>query len=246
MILRRALCFVALATALTSSTRSHAADKDACIESAERAQHLRNDQHLVAARDALRICAQPDCPAIVAQDCTQWLGQVEASVPTLRARAFDAMGAPLDDVHVTIDGAPLSNARGAASEVDPGLHALHFEHPGFEPLSSTVTVRTGERDRVVSVTMRPLPPPPSHTNPAVYVFAGAGVLALGSFVYFGLSGRADEHTMKTTCAPYCSGSSVDTLRAKYIIADVSLVVALLSGGAATWFALAHPANDARP
>jgi hypothetical protein len=71
-----------------------------------------------------------------------------------------------------------------------------------------------------------------------WIFGGVGVLALGSFGYFGLSGKSLDNELERECAPRCSSDRVDHVRTQYIVADVSLGVGLVSLALATYFFLA--------
>jgi hypothetical protein len=72
---------------------------------------------------------------------------------------------------------------------------------------------------------------------AAWVLGGVGAAALGSFVGFALSGRAKENDMMSSCAPYCSQQDEDTMRRRYLVADISLGVSLVSLGAAAYLVL---------
>ena len=74
---------------------------------------------------------------------------------------------------------------------------------------------------------------------ASYVLGGLSLAALGSFTYFGLSGRGMERALSDECSPRCSDARVDSVRTQYVIADVSLGIAVVSLGIATVLALTH-------
>src|SRR5262249_25551731 len=117
-----------------------------------------------------------------------------------------------------------------------------------------VTLHEGEKNRLVLVTF-PLPTPPVEKHAprppsppafeeerpiptASWLLGGLGVLALGSYGTFGalgLSERSENH-----CDTGCSSSQKKDVDAKLQIADISLGVAVVALGAATWFYLARP------
>src|SRR5271156_3625369 len=70
---------------------ARADEKAACIAASEDAQQLKLDGKLTLARARLLGCARAECPAIVRQDCAQWIAEVDAALPTvvLGARADD-------------------------------------------------------------------------------------------------------------------------------------------------------------
>jgi hypothetical protein len=61
-----------------------------------------------------------------------------------------------------------------------------------------------------------------------------GAAALGSFAFFALTGKSDENDLRDSCSPNCPESDVDSVRTKYLVADISLGVGIASLGAATW------------
>jgi hypothetical protein len=74
------------------------------------------------------------------------------------------------------------------------------------------------------------------------VFGGIGVAALGSFAYFGVTGKADINELRSSCAPHCEQSQVDDAKRKLLIADISLGVGIVGLAAATWVFLAQSAS----
>ena len=111
------------AGALAPSTAHAADEKLACVRAGEKAQKLRDSGKLMAARAELLTCVREVCPAVVRGDCAGWLGDVEASTPTIVARARDDSGHDLRDVIVSVDGARVaSQLDGRPLPVDPGEH----------------------------------------------------------------------------------------------------------------------------
>ncbi len=52
-------------------------EKVACVNAASKSQQFRDAHKLVEARAELRQCVAAQCPAVVRDDCTNWLGDVE-------------------------------------------------------------------------------------------------------------------------------------------------------------------------
>ena len=122
--------FAALVTlaGVLATSAALADDKAVCLEAASKGQTLRDAHQLLEARDQFRICARPQCPAMVQTDCGGWLGDVMRDLPTLVVTAKDAAGADLVRVRVTLDGQPLLTALdGQSVAVNPGQHTLHFD-----------------------------------------------------------------------------------------------------------------------
>jgi hypothetical protein len=55
-----------------------------CVGADTAAQSLRRDGKLAAARVQLMTCGSPSCPALVRDDCTQRLEDLERAVPRRR------------------------------------------------------------------------------------------------------------------------------------------------------------------
>jgi hypothetical protein len=72
------------------------------------------------------------------------------------------------------------------------------------------------------------PAEPSHA-PA-WILGGLVVTGAVAFGVLGVSGYRDAEHLRSTCAPDCASSDVSAARRKLVLADVSLAVALLSGG----------------
>jgi len=224
--------------------------KSECAAAYEASQEQRKAGALLAAREQLRICVRDACPSFVRNECTQWLEEVETSLPSvvLEARRGDQ---DLDDVKVSIDGKPIADKlSGSAVALDPGAHVFRFEYAGEEPIERRVLVRVGEKNRRVAVSFAApeTETPPGTPGPVQadsgkglnkrtvsYVLGGVGAVALGSFAFFALSGKSDENELGDRCSPNCPDSDVDAVRTKYLVADISLGIGVVALGAGTWF-----------
>jgi hypothetical protein len=252
-----------MATSATlSSGPSLALDKAACAAAAEAGQRLRNRGQLVAAREQLIVCASPECPQVVSQDCTGWLGEVQRSLATFAVRAHDASGAPLHEVTVSLDGTVLpETAPTAPIEVDPGTHVVSCAHAGFAPSERPVLLAEGERGLAIDCELvalgpaagngppvatdaRPAPVPPSslaavpapiatpRTSVPWVVWPLAVLGAAGAAGFVGFGIAGRNEENALTCGPYCT-TEVDPAKTKFALADISLVVgAVALGGAA--------------
>jgi hypothetical protein len=151
---------------VSSSGQAAAVDKVACVAAAEAAQRLRKDHRLVASREQLLVCASPDCPTIVSNDCTSWLGEVERSLASVVVTARDGRGQPVSPVRVLVDGAPfVAQATTTPVELDPGDHVFRCESPSFAAAEVRVKLAEGERGRAVTCEM-PSPVARPIANPA--------------------------------------------------------------------------------
>ena len=87
----------------------------------------------------------------------------------------------------------------------------------------------------------PEPRGPARAVPPLAIVLGSvGALGAISFGYFGLTGRAREDELSSSCRPNCSESDIAGVRSRYVVADVSLGVSVVAFGAATWLVLSAP------
>jgi hypothetical protein len=262
-----------LTTALSVTSFAAADEKVACATAAVTAQQQRADGKLRDARLSLHLCAREVCPGVVRNDCTQWLTEVEASLPTIVLRATDARGQDVNDLKVALDGQPfVEKIDGLPIEVDPGQHVLTATRAGSKPVRQEVTFYTNQRNRTVSLLVEDVDPPPTgngelkvspdrtttRVGPAPFVLGGVAVAALASWAYFGLKSNADYKNLDGTCGPNrpngdgrgtCQPDQTRPVKNEEIAADVSLGVAVVSAGISTWLFLKGgkpPATTALP
>ena len=258
----RAVAPVALAAALAClAAPARAEDKQACIAASEDAQQLRIDGKLLEARARLLDCARPECPAIVRQDCAQWMTDVVAALPTVVLGARDAQGRDVLAVKASMDGAPVSERLdGRPMPVDPGAHVFRFEPtmPGGASADVQVLVRAGEKNREITVTLgapaaaaAPVGPPPPAAGsssggvPALtWIFGGVALAALGTALALDVAQALDYDHLSATCGGHCAPSQVDHVGTERWIAGVSAGVGALSLAAAAYFYFARPTAHA--
>jgi hypothetical protein len=223
--------------------------RQACVDSYEAGQHLERDGKLTLAHQQYLVCGQPTCPDSIKTDCLQWLDALDANLPSVVLSASDESG-DLTEVNVTLDDAPFAGGLdGKAKLVDPGLHTFRFEAKSHVAAEHKILIRQGEKNRVISVrldaepsaaaTRAPLAEPPSPGRPipaGTWILGGVGVAAVAAWgiLYAGAVAKRDD--LRTSCAPACATSDVDSVRTRNVIADVSLGVgiAALGAGAILW------------
>ena len=263
----------ALSLVLLWGAKAHGQDTRACLVASEQAQKLRDEGKLKQAREQMLICANDACPGAVRKDCSGWLTALEASMPTIVISAQDANRKDMIRVQVSLDGKPLvSSLDGRAMTIDPGPHTLRFEADGQKPVEQTVLIREGEHRRVVSIQFPAesaatagdkgsSPPPPETPGPtpapattpaptrvpvAAVVVGVVGLLGLGSFAFFGITGKNDLAKLRATCGVKhtCTQGDVDATHNKLLAADISLAAGVLALGVGTglFFALRSPAK----
>ncbi len=222
-------------------------DKRVCASAYEQGQRLRRQGQLRLARQELQQCARDVCNAVIRQECAQWVGELDKAVPSVVLRARDAEDRDMPDVRVVLDGKPfLERLDGRAVEVDPGQHVFRFEREGLPPAEASVLVSEAEKARSVSVRLAAKPQTEAETKTTLapvpwpaYALGGVAAVGLGSFAYFGSKGRA-QYTELLACRGHCSQASVDSVRQKFLLADVSLGLSIVAIGIATYLVVSRP------
>jgi len=233
------------------------ADVAACVQAHASGQREAKAGRLKAASELYAACVSQDgCPDAIRAECAEFRKDAERSLPTLIFAALDEQGGDLIQVRVyaddqlaseTLDGRPIA--------IDPGQHHFKFELASGQVLSADVLVREGEKNRIVSVRVPaskaasapPVPSPAakeSHRQlpTGFWVASVTSAAALASWGAFALVGHGKQSTL-AECSPNCpeSGrSDYDAMQRDYLIADISLGVAVASAGVATWLFLSSP------
>lgn len=227
-------------------------DKKVCMTAFESSQQLRKEGKLRAAQEQFSLCARSVCPKIIQTPCKGWLSETEQEIPSLTVMAVDEAGNKLPEAKLTIDGTVAQVAQ--ETPLDPGSYAVRVEASGRVVAEQRVELASKEKGRKITLTLErekkaapvPTSAPPAETvaprriSPAVYALGGVGLLGLGAFTYFGLSGRSEEGSLKDSCSPRCSPDQIDKVSRRYLFADISLGVGVVALGAATWLALSRP------
>ncbi len=239
-------------------------DKAQCAKAYEGTQRERKAGKLRAAREQAAACRRSACAGFIVSDCTRWLGEIDALMPSVVFGATHGEGKDITDVSVYVDDKLLlDRLTGLAVNVDPGRHTFRFEREGSEPIEKKIVIREGEKARFVRVEFprssaaaatadgRALPPADAqHAEPdrtLAYLLAGAGVVAIGAFAYLGATGVHDEQAARSgasKCAPDCAPSRVDSIKRKYLYADVSLGIGAVCIGLATYLLVQDAGGEA--
>jgi hypothetical protein len=242
------------------STAKAEDERAACATTAEHAQELRAAHKLREAREKLVDCARPSCPNVVNRDCAQWLSEVNDVIPSIVVKAIDSAGRNITAASVWADGIKVLDAlTGEPLTLDPGIHRIRLEAAGMQSVEEQVALSEGDHNGVVTLQLKPLAPStpvlvPSRNSGSnrvmtalPYALAGVGIVALGSFTYFGIRGKSEADDLAAGCGATktCSESQVDPVRHRLLAADISLGVSLLSLGAATWMFVARHSDKER-
>lgn len=249
-----------LLAVIGAETTAFADERELCASAAEQAQQLRDEGKYRKGREQMLVCARDVCPGPIKSDCGKWLTDLDRDAPTVVFGARDQATTPardLTEVKVSIDGVQVTERLdGKPLMVDAGEHTFKFEYQG-EQKEEKVLVRSGEKGRSISVVFGAVvapPPPPGGGDektegsivPALVV-GGIGVVALGSFAIFGISGKNDVDDLESRCKPTrtCTEDEVDSARTKLIVADISLGIGVVALGVATYMILTRPKIDVK-
>jgi hypothetical protein len=239
-------------------SKSVCADPARCAEAFEEGQRERRGGRILSAIEKFAYCAGPECPSLMHADCQKRLDEAEAAAPSLVVRAPSAGEL---DVTFSLDGAAPQTVNGQALRLDPGPHTISAAVPGYSQEKQRFILSEGEKLKAVELTLTPLAAR-EQVSPATHAPASvngstesadsaaapaaspwwpwavtSGVVATGSlgFAYFGLHARSGEHDL-AECSPDCSNSRVADVKRDYLLANVSLGVALTGLSAmAVWY-----------
>ena len=267
---RRPAVAVVMALAATvlrrPGPRRAPAEGDSCAASYERAQEDRSAGHLVDARAELLVCAQTSCPEFIMTDCRRWLDEVEYAMPTVVFAVREGTR-DLEDVLVTRNGKLIANRLdGRAVAVDPGKQRFVFElkrqpaahgrcadrRGGEEPgdrRRGAPPDRRGGADRVRRAPGRRRRWP--RAGPAAVAGAagagrrgGGGPGRLRRVSRWRAGGR--NRSLADRCAPRCTDGEVQSVRRKYLLADISLGVGVGALAVAGYLYLRDPYREPTP
>lgn len=218
-----------------------------CVTAHADGQALKNQGKLREARARFAACLAEDCPAIVREDCVAFDRAVAASLASVILRALDQNGNATSEPVVSIDDAATSTPLdGRPVLLEPGRHHLRFRHPDGSIRDLEVTLSQGEQGREVVADFRraPVEVPADDgsqaAQTAILVSGGVAVAALGAFTFFAISGNS-IHSDLEDCKPNCQNpDDYDRMKARYLAADISLGVALVSAGVGAYVWLEHP------
>jgi hypothetical protein len=213
------LALVATVLAPTATARAADPSPDAaqqCIAGSERGQSERDEGKYRDARESFLQCARDVCPPVVLKMCTGWLREIDQMAPTVVFGARDEKGNDVADVTVSFDGMQIaSRLDGRPIEVDSGEHVLRFERKHSVPVEERLILRTGEKARLVKVTLKSdtpveatptpdvvaptpgVPPVMWPRNVTAGAFAALALGAVGTGVGFILSSNRDEENATT-------------------------------------------------
>ena len=164
--LRALLTTAALFGSFAIGASARADSKQECAAAYENTQSLRESGHLLDARKQAVACSASTCSIYVVKDCTQWLAEIDESLPTVVFTAENVAAADPLAVRVTVDGQPIAETLdGKPVPLDAGEHVVRFETPGADAVEQKVTLQAGEKNRALKASFKQAPPPVPPTSP---------------------------------------------------------------------------------
>lgn len=126
-----------------------------CRDAYYQAQVLRDQGKLEGAVEQAKTCVRT-CGAELASDCEKWKQELETTMAsTIVIVVVDSAGATVTDAVVSLDGVPwLDWLDGTAQTIAKGAHTLRAEVQGAAPVTRSIVVRQGEKDRKVELSIR--------------------------------------------------------------------------------------------
>ena len=259
------LPLAAVAVVLLVAAPARSAPRAACFSAYENVQVGMRRGRLLEARASASECLADVCPGALRADCGQWLREIEGRLPSVVVEVRTSDGKLAEGARLFLDGAPWKNrADGLATEIDPGEHVVKADVGGSAgpTAEARVVIAEGRKAQRVVVTL-PEPPHPAASPPPVVapppprpideapraserapiptsaiVLGGVGVLALGGFTFFAITGKNAEHDLQT-CSPRCSDDAVSPVRHRYLAADIFLGVSVIALGVAAYLLLSR-------
>ncbi len=245
---------IAACTALLLTTpAARADDRHVCAEAYTQAQVLRREVKLLESRAKLLVCSRTVCTDFITEECTEWLAQVEARIPSVVLEAKDGDGAELLDVKVSMDGAVIATRLdGRAVEVNPGLHTFVFQGRDGTRTEAKVAIKEGAKAQAVAIVLgQPKVKPDRLSGRTMrilgYSAGGLGVISLGIGGFFGLRAIVKNDESKNDCdaQDVCRDAGLQARNDAQSAAAVSTIAVgvggvLLAGGVA--LVLLAPSN----
>lgn len=237
------------------------ADKEACARAAESYQELRDQSRLQEGRAKLLVCAATECPKLIRADCTNWLEELNRTMPSVVIQVDLRKDDKASDLQVFFDGKALDDkALGTSMPVDPGKHRVRAVL-GKDAVEREILVAVGEKNKAVALqfdasaaeppkNVPPQDPPVSGGSRSVgpYVLGGVGLASLVVFGVFQGIGRSQFSDLEGGCGKTksCTADEVSSVRTKFIVSGVALTVGIAAiAGAVGWYIFDTPSSSSK-
>lgn len=238
---RAALVISVLLSSAVVSTSARGDERVECARAYEQAQRLQQSGENRKALDAAERCAQPTCPALLAEECKPWVAQIREKLARLEVRVIGSDACPAHDFAIEIDR--VKQPAGSELLVDPGVHEVRVVDPATQRIADrTINAAAGQR-HVVELGFAPpgavcggseqaAAPPPSPGIPKAAVGLGiAGGALLLTGIALGVVGVVKRSDLDS-CKPGCTADAIGDTRTFFVAGDVVGGVGVLALGAA--------------
>ena len=218
---------------------------EACMRAYEGAQRTRLKKKLLASKGELLVCSHAACPDFLRRDCTKWLSEVEAALPSVVV-VVRSGNEEISDAELRIDDEIVA-LEGSAINVDPGEHVFHVEASNGRSQQRKILISEAEKNRSIEFDF----PKEAETESKgrnlipVYGLATLGVIGIGSFAFFGLRAHSRKQDLES-CKGHCPVDDVDAVRRDQIVGDVSLGLGLIALGGAAWIYFGSSSESKAP
>lgn len=246
--------------ASTGGKASSSAAKQECADAYEGTQEHLAESRLVRAKERALVCAQAGCPTFMQKECSRWVEELSARIPTVVTVAY-VDGRENSEVRVFIDDQPIDGSDGKAIPLDPGRHQFRFVHPKLGTRNEQRVVPEGKHafpiearflsPAVVAPVAEPAPvaaaPHVERRPDRRWAWGAAGSSAALLLGFAAVSGTtyAKEQSLRDGCGQSggCATSDVDSLQTRYLVADVLLGLGVVGAGVATWLFISPPTRE---
>ena len=232
-----AVLLSAVVASAMGATSAHADERAECARAYEQAQRLQQSGESRKALAAAERCAQPTCPALLAEECKPWVTQIRRQLSRIEVHVVASSGCPAPDVSIEIDRVKVAPS---PTFVDPGIHEVRVvETTTHRIADKTINATSGELHVVElgfpaggAACSDPVAPR-SGGVPTVALGLGiaGGALLVTGFVLGGIG--ASKRGDLDACKPGCSNDDIDGARTFFVAGDVIGAIGILTLGAAT-------------
>jgi hypothetical protein len=165
---------------------------------------------------------------------------------------------PPPGLHATRDDTSIDLVTGIDLPVDPGVHEIVASAPGFQPYRQEVTLREGERTRVVIPPLAAIKPPAQRWRalwPTGITVGAVGVATIAAGLAFRAHASSTVSDARSLCGEQLICALDDYDRGKQLIHDANVSASRATGlliagvsavAAGTVILLAAPRNHERP
>jgi hypothetical protein len=261
----RVAAFIAATTCSFVVLPAFADEPNVCTDAYEQSQVQMKprtgdgESTLLKARASLLTCMRSNCKDWMVADCSKWLSEVEARIPTVVFSARNTAGRDLTDVQVQKQSGETLAAKvdGRAIELEPGQHSFVFVAEDGTRVEKSALVREGEKAQSIVAMFEASPEELAKargqsgavgpTGPATrfekepgtlqyvgYGAAGVGVVGIGLGAVFGLIAINKKSDAKCDDRFCDDPAALDDAKSAADVASVGFIAGavLLAGGVA--------------